>query len=388
MAVGDVAPRWTDAIVDGKFVKGGPNGTVVMGDAVVGTDTPAEVLAKIVTVDGAGSNLDADLLDGQHGVYYLASSVYTAADVLTKIKTVDGAASGLDADLLDGLQATAFILTSVIDTDPALTADSDAKLATQRAVKAYVNGIIAAQDAMVFKGVIDCSANPNYPAADRGWTYRVSVAGKIGGASGPNVEAGDVLLCTTDGTASGNQATVGANWGIIQMNIDGALTTASIGVTVQAYDAQLAALAATTPANGYFTRWTSATTAQAQALLGTVSMSGGVPTGAIAEIGSNANGSYVKYLDGTMIAWFEDTTGQDINVALGTANFRSTGTFAWTFPVAFKTGTKPSVTVNLDASTRWWNAQVLNNTSCNIRQFGAVQSTTLVAEIMCAVGYW
>lgn len=33
----------------------------------------------------------------------LASSDYTAADVLTKIKTVDGTGSGLDADLLDGL---------------------------------------------------------------------------------------------------------------------------------------------------------------------------------------------------------------------------------------------------------------------------------------------
>jgi hypothetical protein len=32
----------------------------------------------------------------------LASSSYTAADVLTKIKTVDGSGSGLDADLLDG----------------------------------------------------------------------------------------------------------------------------------------------------------------------------------------------------------------------------------------------------------------------------------------------
>lgn len=112
--------------------------------------------------------------------------------------------------------------------------------------KAYVDNLIAAQDAMVFKGVIDCSANPSYPAADRGWTYRVSVAGKIGGASGPNVEAGDILICLTDGTAAGDQATVGANWAIIQTNIDGALTTTNIGVTVQGYDADLAAIAALT----------------------------------------------------------------------------------------------------------------------------------------------
>ena len=36
-------------------------------------------------------------------------------------------------------------------------------------------------------------------------------------------------------------------------------------------------------------------------ILGTVSQSGGVPTGAIIERGSNANGEFVKYADGTMI---------------------------------------------------------------------------------------
>jgi hypothetical protein len=36
-------------------------------------------------------------------------------------------------------------------------------------------------------------------------------------------------------------------------------------------------------------------------ILGTVSQSAGVPTGAIIERGSNANGEFVKYADGTMI---------------------------------------------------------------------------------------
>ena len=41
---------------------------------------------------------------------YLQKSSYTAADVLAKLKTVDGSGSGLDADLLDGYQATSFNL--------------------------------------------------------------------------------------------------------------------------------------------------------------------------------------------------------------------------------------------------------------------------------------
>ena len=36
-------------------------------------------------------------------------------------------------------------------------------------------------------------------------------------------------------------------------------------------------------------------------ILGTVSQSGGVPTGAIIERGSNANGEFVKFADGTLI---------------------------------------------------------------------------------------
>jgi hypothetical protein len=36
----------------------------------------------------------------------LATATYTAADVLTKVKTVDGVGSGLDADLLDGLNTS------------------------------------------------------------------------------------------------------------------------------------------------------------------------------------------------------------------------------------------------------------------------------------------
>ena len=114
-----------------------------------------------------------------------------------------------------------------LDTDGALTANSDTKVASQKATRTYVGtaiaAYVAAQDVEIFKGGIDCSANPNYPAADAGNVYRVTVAGKIGGASGVNVEVGDRLECTADSTASGNQATVGANWMISQVNIDGAV---------------------------------------------------------------------------------------------------------------------------------------------------------------------
>jgi hypothetical protein len=88
---------------------------------------------------------------------------------------------------------------------------------------ALKNKLDAIVDPLVYKGAIDCSGSPNYPAASTGHVYRVSVAGKIGGASGVNVEINDALICNTTSVA-GDQATVGTNWNIVQSNIDGAVT--------------------------------------------------------------------------------------------------------------------------------------------------------------------
>lgn len=60
----------------------------------------------------------------------------------------------------------------------------------------------------VLKGGIDCSTNPNYPLADAGHVYRVTVAGKIGGASGIDVQVGDRLECFVDSSVAGTHATV------------------------------------------------------------------------------------------------------------------------------------------------------------------------------------
>ena len=70
-------------------------------------------------------------------------------------------------------------------------------------------------------------------------------------------------------------------------------------------------------------------------ILGTVSQSGGVPTGAIIESGSNANGEYVKFADGTLICHH---TG-----APSLLNPYNIG-FIWSLPSAFIT--PPSVSFN------------------------------------------
>lgn len=117
---------------------------------------------------------------------------------------------------------TAATLTS--DTDGTLAANSDTRVATQKAVKTYVD--TAVTGLLDFKGSTDCSTNPNYPAALKGDAYVVSVAGKIGGASGLTVDIGDVFVASAD-NAGGTQASVGTSWFILEHNLAGALLSAN-----------------------------------------------------------------------------------------------------------------------------------------------------------------
>ena len=109
--------------------------TSVSGKTLAAADIPTLEISKI-------SGLQ-DLLDAK-----LESSAYTAADVLAKLKTVDGSNSGLDADLLDGTHKTALFtaLTSSSATNISITvggttksiadlfANSAAKLETARTI--------------------------------------------------------------------------------------------------------------------------------------------------------------------------------------------------------------------------------------------------------------
>lgn len=102
-----------------------------------------------------------------------------------------------------------------IDTDGTLATNSDARLPTQKAVKTYVDAAVVGL--LDYKGTIDASANPNYPAASKGDAYIISVAGKIGGASGESVEAGDFVFARAD-NAGGTEASVGTSWDVLQVN--------------------------------------------------------------------------------------------------------------------------------------------------------------------------
>lgn len=181
--------------------------TPVDADEFTLADSAASWIAKHVT----WANIKATLKTYFDGLYQPIDATLTALAGLATGANKIPYSTGTDTfDQLD------------FSTNTAL-GTSDTTIPSQKAIKAYVDALLAANDAFVVKGSIDCSANPNYPAADAGHVYRVSVAGLIGGGSGAVVQAGDTLTCYVDSSASGTQAAVGANWTITQVNIDGAL---------------------------------------------------------------------------------------------------------------------------------------------------------------------
>lgn len=68
-------------------------------------------------------------------------------------------------------------------------------------------------------------------------------------------------------------------------------------------------------------------------IVGTVSESGGMPTGDVIERGSNANGEYVRFADGSQICWIGRVDAQAIDTSFGGGYISPFIT--WTFPMPF-----------------------------------------------------
>jgi hypothetical protein len=114
-------------------------------------------------------------------------------------------------------------------------------------------------------------------------------------------------------------------------------------------------------------------------IVGTVSESSGVPTGSIIERGSNANGDYVKYADGTMLCWIE-------TASTTTSAYRTV-----TFPATFSV--EPAVTAiprrtQADGVLGSITLGALTTTNCSTRIYWNAGSGSGMTERIQVMGRW
>lgn len=156
------------------------------------------------------------------------------AKILRQIGATAGTADwgGLSGDITDQDDLVTYITGRI--TASVVWGAITGTLTNQTDLTAYVSERIALALAGLGapKGPLNASTNPNYPAAVAGDYYYISVGGKVGGASGKDVSAGDCAFCFVTG-AAGTDAAVGANWTIVNTNIPG-LTTLGVALATLA----------------------------------------------------------------------------------------------------------------------------------------------------------
>lgn len=263
------------------FYRGGTSGAAqalaVAANAFPARGSTGAIAAKPITDFGLALVDDADasaarttlgLVIGTHVQAQNANlntfaGITPSANVQTILGAVDFSAIRTTLGLVIGTHVQAW--SAALDVLAAKSLSGTGNIV----LKSYVDDTVASAvtGLQEIKGSMDCSGNPNYPAASSGDTYRVSAAGRIGGASGPQVSVGDMVIAFSD-NAGGTHAAVGTSWAIGEANIQGitatgvALVTAAdaaaaratlglaIGTDVQAHSSNLDTFADITPGAG------------------------------------------------------------------------------------------------------------------------------------------
>ena len=122
-------------------------------------------------------------------------------------------------------------------------------------------------------------------------------------------------------------------------------------------------------------------------VLGPVSQSSGVPTGAIIERDANGDGAYIKFADGTLICWHTQTVNLTIATGLH-GGFRSGGQI-WNYPAEFASA-EVVVTATVRSSTAFGANATPDSTTRCLWQVTAVTTQAAADRTvsLMAIGRW
>ena len=116
-------------------------------------------------------------------------------------------------------------------------------------------------------------------------------------------------------------------------------------------------------------------------LVGIVSQLAGVPTGAVIERGSNANGEYIRWADGTQLCWRMDTVDRSFPFAYG-ALFR-TDILTFGFPAEFAF---PPVVAPLCGSSAQLISGAINSVPTNVAV--SIAATSAASTAIGRLGFF
>lgn len=188
----------------------GKNGAVTIDKAGVGLDKVANVLQYSAENEPP---YPVTSVDGVTGAVVLNDVKYTAQTLSDTQKAQARTNIGAGTSNFSGAYND---LTGKPTVDTTMSADST-NAVQNKVIKAYVDGIVAASQGIVYKGTINKTAD--IPTTyDVGWLYMVATAGTY---VGQVCEVGDLLIAVVKREGTGNQ---NSDWDVIQTNIDGAIT--------------------------------------------------------------------------------------------------------------------------------------------------------------------
>lgn len=189
-------------------------------DATLSTTSTNAVQNKAVTVE-LNKKYDATneppypvtSVDGATGAVVLNDVKYTEQTLTEAQKTQARANIGAGTSSFSGKYAD---LTGLPTVDTTMSADST-NAVQNKVIKAYVDGIVAASQGIVYKGVIN-SADDIPTTYNVGDLYMIATAGTY---VGQVCEVGDLMIAVVGRKGTGNE---NSDWDVIQTNIEGAIT--------------------------------------------------------------------------------------------------------------------------------------------------------------------
>ncbi|WP_424830074.1 DUF2793 domain-containing protein [Ruegeria sp.] len=120
-------------------------------------------------------------------------------------------------------------------------------------------------------------------------------------------------------------------------------------------------------------------------VLGAVSESSGAPTGAVIERGSNGNGDYVRFADGTQIC---SATLSAVDCTTAEGALFASGSGDWAFPASFASGSTPGLSGSAGKIARFLCFDTPTDTDVTWQALSATLDMSTAAPTVVAIGRW